>query len=64
MTAANDIWKPGLTISSGVNARIRKAAIATARIESAGRSAITPKSIADSIRCERTAGEPPPLMSR
>ena len=64
ITAANDIWNPGLTISSGRTASIRSAAIATARMESAGRSAITPSSIAVSMRWDRTAGEPPPLIIR
>jgi len=50
ITAANDIWKPGSMMFSGWNARRASAAKATPRIESTGRSAITPSSIIESIK--------------
>ena len=41
-----------------------KAAMATERIESAGRSNMTPSSIMDNMSQERSAGDPPPLIAR
>ena len=54
--AANDIWKPGVTMASGWNSRTTKAATASACMVMAWRSSNTARNAIEAVIAARSAG--------
>ena len=62
--AANDIWKPGVTIASGCNSRTTKAATARACLVIACRSSRMATKAIDAVIAARSAGGGAPETTR
>ena len=62
--AANDIWKPGVTMASGCSSRTAKAATASAFMLMADRSRIMARKATEAVIAARSAGGGAPETTR